>query len=90
MLQPLQRNGMRPSQILATMTEKTQKISIDDIRKEKIMAALPPDVQRSLVDKVENLTAAELATLADRYFDKDLISSATIQPCQPCDIHRRL
>ena len=71
MLQPLQRNGMCPSQILATMTEKTQKISIDDIRKEKIMAALPPDVQRSLVDKVENLTAAELATLADRYFDKD-------------------
>ena len=37
MLQPLQRNGMRPSQLLASLKEKTQKVTVDDIRKEKII-----------------------------------------------------
>lgn len=71
MLQPLERNGMRPTQLLAMLGEKTKKISLDDIRKEKVLAALPPDVQRSMVDKVENLTAEETATLADRFFDRE-------------------
>ena len=71
LLKPLQRNGLRPSQLLATLTEKTKKVTLDDIRKEKVIQALPSDIQRSIVDKVESLTAEETAALADRFFDKE-------------------
>ena len=71
MLQPLHRNGLRPTQLLAELTERTKKVTLDDIRKEKIIAALPADIQRAMIDKVESLTADETATIADRYFDKD-------------------
>ena len=70
-MQPLQRNGLRPTQLLAALTEKTKRVTMDDIRKEKIIAALPTDVQRSIMDKVEELTAEETARLADRFFDKE-------------------
>ena len=76
-LQPLQRNGLRPTQLLAQLVEKTSKVTLDDIRKEKIIAALPADVQRSIIDKVETLSAEETAALADRFFNKDG------QPLQP-------
>ena len=71
LLRPLQRNGLRPSQLLATLTEKTKKVTLDDLRKEKVIQALPSDIQKSIVDKVESLTAEETATLADRFFDKE-------------------
>ena len=71
LLQPLQRNGLRPSQLLASLNEKTRKVTIDDIRKEKIITALPFDIQRAIIDKVETLSADETATLADRFFDKE-------------------
>ena len=71
LLQPLQRNGLRPSQLLATLTKKLRKVTIDDIRKEKLIASLPFDLQRSIVDKVEKLSAKQTATLAEQFFDKE-------------------
>ena len=35
------------------------------------MRQLPPEIRRSMADKVENLNAEETAKLADAYFDKD-------------------
>ena len=71
LLQPLQRNGLRPSQLLATLTKKLRKVTIDDIRKEKLIASLLFDLQRSIVDKVEKLSAKQTATLAEQFFDKE-------------------
>ena len=71
LLQPIQRNGLRPSQLLAKVVERSQKATIDDIRKEKVISALPSEVQRAIIDKVEGLSADQTAELADKFFDKE-------------------
>ena len=83
-LQPLQRNGLRPTQLLASLVDKTQKVTLDDIRKEKVIAALPSDIQRSIIDKVESLTAEQTAELADRYFDRE---GRPLQPPSPAPVN---
>ena len=65
------RNGIRPSQHLASLIEKTSLLTLDDIRKEIIFKGLPSDVRHSIVDKLDNMTAAETAELADKYFDRE-------------------
>ena len=84
MLQPLQCNGLRPSQLLASLVDKTQNVTMDDIRKEKVIAALPSDIQRSIIDKVEPLTAEQTAALADRYFDRE---GRPLQPPSPASVN---
>ena len=53
------------------MTKKWRKVTINDIRKEKRIASLPFDVQRSIVDKAEKLLAEQTATPAEMFFDKE-------------------
>ena len=65
------RSGMRPTQFLVNLQDKTKKVKIDDIHKEIILKSLPADVQHSLLDKLEDMSAKELATAADKYFDKE-------------------
>ena len=73
------RSGLRPTQFLINLKEKTKKVSIDDIHKEIIIKTLPADVQHALVDRLDSMTAAETAAAADKYFDKEgrPISSST-------------
>ena len=71
LLSPFPRNGARPTQQLASLIEKTNLITLDDVYKEIIFKGLPADVKHSVVDKLDSMTAAETAELADKYFDRE-------------------
>ena len=64
------RQGLRPTQFLAQMDEDTEGISIDDIKKEQLLKSLPSRIREFLGKEVEDLTAEQVATRADAYFDK--------------------
>ena len=70
-LRGFQRDGRRPSDMLAFVRQETSKVTIDDLQKEIILSSLPQDVQRAMADRVKSMTADEAAKLADNYFDKD-------------------
>ena len=65
------RAGLKPTQFLINLKDKTKKVSLDDIHKEILIKSLPSDVQHALVDKFDDMTAEEAATAADKYFDND-------------------
>ena len=71
MLRGFQRDGRRPSDMLAYIRQETSKVTIDDLQKEMILSSLPQDVQWGMADRVKIMTADEAAALADNYFDKD-------------------
>ena len=75
------REGRTPSQLFAVMKDKAGSVSLDDILKEQLLKQLPQEVFKQIVDRVDNLTCEETATLADSWFDKDgkplLASNAT-------------
>ena len=64
------RQGLRPTQYVAQMDEETSGISLDDIKKEHLLKSLPARIRELLGKEVENLTANQVATKADAYFDK--------------------
>ena len=65
------RDGRKPSQMLAHLNDKTKRVSIDDIKKEIIISSLPPNVQQMIAERVKELSAAEAAAAADKYFSQD-------------------
>ena len=80
-LRGFQRDGRRPTDMLAYVKDQTQKVTLDALYKEMIFSSLPADVQRAMTDKVEHLDAEKTAALADSFFDKDgklLIPSTSI------------
>ena len=70
-LDGIKRDGRRPTDFLALVKDRTKDVSIDDLQKQLVLRALPPDVRKLLQDKVEGLDAAATATLADSHFGKD-------------------
>ena len=92
-LSPHPRSGLRPSQFLINLKDKTKKVTMDDLHKEILIKSLPADVQNALVDKWDDFTAAEAATAADKYFDnegKQLSASSTsssVNAVQPQEHH---
>ena len=65
------RSGLKPTQFLINLKDKTKKVTLDDIHKEILIKSLPSDIQHALVDKFEDMTADEAASAADKYFDND-------------------
>ena len=65
------RSGLKPSQFLINLKDKVKKVSLDDIYKEILIKTLPNDVQHSLVDRLDTMTAEQTAAAADKYFDKE-------------------
>ena len=65
------RSGLRPTQFLVNLKEKTKKVTMDDIYKEILFKSLPADVQHSLVDKIDDWTSEEAAKACDKYFDNE-------------------
>ena len=65
------RDNRKPSQMLAHLNDKTKRVSIDDIKKEIIISSLPPNVQQMIAERVKELSAAETAAAADKYFSQD-------------------
>ena len=43
-----------------------RKPSVDDIKKEIIIASLPPNVQQMIAERVRDMSAAETAATADQ------------------------
>ena len=96
-LDGVNRDGQRPSDLLALIRDKAKDVTIDDLEKQLVLRSLPPDVRKLLQDKIEDLNATETANLADAHFDKEgrpLNSSASINnvdtsvsntPQQPSD-----
>ena len=77
-LDGVKREGRRPSQLLSVIKEKSASVSIDDLHKELIFRELPEEIQRIITEKVDDLSAKEVAELADKHFDKD--GKILIQP----------
>ena len=73
------RSGLKPSQFLINLKDRVKKVSLDDVFKEILIKTLPNDVQHSLVDRLDTMTAEETAAAADKYFDREgrPISSST-------------
>ena len=65
------RAGLKPSQFLINLKDKTKKVTLDDIHKEILIKSLPADVQHALVDKLDDMTAEETAAASDKYFDNE-------------------
>ena len=85
------RAGLRPTQFLINLKDKTKKVTLDDIHKEILIKSLPPDVQHSLVDRFEDMTAEETAKAADKFFDNEgkplSTTSSTVNSVQPQQQH---
>ena len=64
------RQGLRPTQYMAQMKEDTEDVTLDDIKKEQLLKSLPSRVRELLGKEVETLTADQVATKADAYFDR--------------------
>ena len=71
LLNGIPREGRTPSQLAAVIKDKTQDVTVDDIRKEQLLKQLPPAVLNQIIDRVEKLSFDETATLADAWFDKE-------------------
>ena len=65
------RDGRRPSEMLAHIKDKAGTITLDDIFKEMVIRSLPTEVQRTIADKTDRMSADQAVELADLYFDKD-------------------
>ena len=83
------RSGLKPTQFLINLKDKTKKVTLDDIYKEILIKSLPADIQHSLVDKFDDMTADEVATASDKYFDNEgrplsaSSNSSTVNSVQP-------
>ena len=70
MIDGIQRDGRRPSEMLALFNDMTQGVTLDDIRKEHLLKQLPVDVRRALAKESNTLMPEQLAESADAYFDQ--------------------
>ena len=65
------RDGRRPSQMLAQILSKMQKVTLDDLIKDIMVSSLPPNVQQCINDKIQDLDMRQAADLAHLYFDQE-------------------
>ena len=67
----VRRDGRRPSQLAAILSDKTRNVTVDDIRREHLLRELPNEVRRAIAKESVGLSLKETAALADHYFDRD-------------------
>ena len=70
-LEGVRRNGRMPVDLMATIHERMDDVSIDDIKKAHLLRELPPSVREQLCPKADTLSPDELARAADVYFQRD-------------------
>ena len=64
------RDGRRPTELAAFIEEQSGKVTVDDIKKEVLLKAMPAEVRRHLAAKLDTLNFKETARECDAYFDK--------------------
>ena len=69
-LDGIRRDGRRPTALLALIEDRSEDVTLDDIKKEMVLRELPAEVCRTMQDKVDLLSAKETAELADAHFDQ--------------------
>ena len=70
LLSDIPRQDLKPSQYLLQLKEDTKDVEIDDIRKEHLLKSIPPRIREIMGKQVDDMTADEVAVIADDYFDK--------------------
>ena len=69
LLNGVNRDGRRPTDLAAIIKERTRRITLDDVRKEVLLKEIPPAVRQHLAAKINTLTFDETAAECDKYFD---------------------
>ena len=64
------RHDMTPSQYLLQLTEDTKDVTVDQVRREHLLKTIPPRIREIMGKRVETMTATEVATMADTFFDR--------------------
>ena len=64
------RHDMKPSEYLLQLEEDTKDVTIDHIRREHLLKTIPPRIREIMGKDVENLTAKEVAKMADDFCDR--------------------
>ena len=67
----IKRDGLRPSQFFAKLTNLSRDATVDDVRKELLLRELPSSVRHTLSQQLESQDGEQLALLADSFFDRD-------------------
>ena len=70
-LDGINRDGRRPTQLLALIDDRLDNVSIEDIKKEMLLRQLPREVRHALSETAKTATSSELAEKADHYFDRE-------------------
>ena len=71
MIDGIKRDGRKPSQYLATLVDLTKDVTVDEIRKELLLRELPSDIKRTIANGIKEMSASEVAELADDHFDRE-------------------
>ena len=87
MLSSHPRSGLRPSQFMVNLKEKTKKVTMDELYKEILFKSIPAEIQRILVDKWDDWSADQAAEAADKFFDSEgrPLSSSSSSPVNAVD-----
>ena len=65
------RHDLTPTQYLLQLNEDTKDVTVDQIKREHLLKTIPPRIREMLGKEVETMTAAEVATAADTFFDRN-------------------
>ena len=69
MMTGIPRDGRRPTDLAALITERTGRVTIDDIRKEMLIREMPTNVKEHLASQIDDLDFEETARECDKHFD---------------------
>ena len=64
------RHDLQPSQYLKQLEEDTQDVTVDHIRKQHLLKTIPPRLREIMGKEVEDMSAQEVATMAESFFDR--------------------
>ena len=70
-LEPIKMDGRTPSQYFAKLRQGYDDITLDDIVKEICVRQLPVDLQQTICKDTESLSAKEMMSFADKYYNPD-------------------
>ena len=70
-LEPANMDGCTPSQYFAKLRQSYGDITLDDIVKDVCVRQLPSDIQQTICKDTEAMSAKELMSFADKYFNPD-------------------
>ena len=70
-LEPMKMDGRCPSQYYAKLKQSYDDVTFDQIVKEICIRQLPPDLQQTMCKDTENMSAKDMMSFADKFFNPD-------------------